>query len=407
MRLSKIIIVLLIGSLFLSEPLAFFHKGLSGVLKLGTYFGMLLFSILTLKYSKKLLFFIGAAILLLLANINNGFSAAAGVEEGVRYLFPIITLLFGYAIRKNLALLISLFVVFAVINNLWQLVNYFNWWLDIPQWFYHRYHNGAIVLIPESAGVLRATGLLGFFGAFGFLNFVSFFLVRFYYHKKYKKVLLVLFGVGVFLSLSMKLMGVFVITLLLSGGLTRFVKVSTVGVLITFIFISFNPHRTRLLLRELDRKISFYITEGNSARSESYRVMYNEIVNGNLLGRGVGVFGGPSSTKYNSPFYEAVNFNWHSMSFLKTTDTFYPHLFVELGIVGGVIFILMIISPVFKWKFSRRELTVLGILYFVLLFDSIFAFSLKNPSLLLCSLLFVYPIIHYETKVRRLKEKLN
>ncbi|MCB0745679.1 MAG: hypothetical protein KDC67_17380, partial [Ignavibacteriae bacterium] len=130
---------------------------------------------------------------------------------------------------------------------------------------------------------------------------------------------------------------------------------------------------------------------------ESYRVMFNEIGNFNLFGQGVGVFGGPASTAYNSWYYKMVGFNWYDTKWLNltTTDTFPPHLFVELGIIGGLLYLLVLITPLFRKKFNKRYLLVLAI-YFCLFFDMLFSFSLNNLDYLLFSLVFVYPILYYK-----------
>ncbi|MBE4158626.1 hypothetical protein HJ102_13755 [Vibrio parahaemolyticus] len=87
-------------------------------------------------------------------------------------------------------------------------------------------------------------------------------------------------------------------------------------------------------------KIEFYVSVGNSARFESYRVMYESLTSGNFFGEGIGSFGGPSSTNYNSPLYQSYYFNWYGMQEqLNTTDTFYPHVFVELGLFTGIIYL--------------------------------------------------------------------
>ena len=55
-------------------------------------------------------------------------------------------------------------------------------------------------------------------------------------------------------------------------------------------------------------RVEQYITKGDSARAESYRVMFDDLADFNLFGRGIGSFGGPSSVTYNSPVYPDTNF---------------------------------------------------------------------------------------------------
>ncbi|WP_158655209.1 hypothetical protein [Flavivirga eckloniae] len=140
-------------------------------------------------------------------------------------------------------------------------------------------------------------------------------------------------------------------------------------------------------------RIKEYVTEGNSARAESYRVMFSDFSDFNLFGRGVGSFGGPSSVSYNSPVYQEVNFNWYVTTNLATTDTYYPHLFVETGIIGGLLYIFILLSPMLlKWKTDKFK--IVFIIYFALFIDSLFSYSLNNIAFLAVSLTFIYPIYY-------------
>ncbi|MNL24573.1 hypothetical protein D3C87_1460160 [compost metagenome] len=138
----------------------------------------------------------------------------------------------------------------------------------------------------------------------------------------------------------------------------------------------------------LDDKIAFYITQGNSARSESYRVMFESLLQPNFLGEGLGSFGGPASTRYDSPLYQKYNFNWYGLEEqLATTDTLYPHIFVELGIFGGLLYLLFIFTYGFR---KANPLWIVVATSFAL--DNLASFSLLSPpyffSAALCMLLF-------------------
>ena len=85
--------------------------------------------------------------------------------------------------------------------------------------------------------------------------------------------------------------------------------------------------------------------------------MFDDLADFNLFGRGIGSFGGPSSVTYNSPVYPDTNFNWYYTIDLKTTDTFFPHLFVEVGFIGGLLYLLIILSPIFfRWPKDKFEI---------------------------------------------------
>ena len=80
---------------------------------------------------------------------------------------------------------------------------------------------------------------------------------------------------------------------------------------------------------------------------------------------------------------------------LATTDTYYPHLFVELGILGAVSYLIFIFTPLIKPISKKKWLTLIAI-YLALLFDSLFSFALNNVAYLMLSIVLVYPIIVYE-----------
>ena len=126
--------------------------------------------------------------------------------------------------------------------------------------------------------------------------------------------------------------------------------------------------------------------------------MWKEISNFNLFGHGVGSFGGPGSLKYDSPYYASVNFKWLDTFWMKmtTVDTFPPHVFIELGIVGGLLFFLVLLTPLIKKRVSAMVL----IIYFTLFFDMLFTFSLANLEYMMFSFVLVYPIYFYEEKQR-------
>jgi MFS superfamily sulfate permease-like transporter len=131
-----------------------------------------------------------------------------------------------------------------------------------------------------------------------------------------------------------------------------------------------------------------------SVRVESYIVMFKELFNGNLFGKGIGAFGGPASLKYHSPYYEQVHFTWPDTYWMKmtTVDTFPPHVFVELGLIGGSLFFLVLISPLFR----RYVPNMVIIIYFTLFFDMLFTYSLASLEYMMYSLVLIYPIIYYE-----------
>ncbi|WP_299363749.1 hypothetical protein [Winogradskyella sp.] len=329
---------------------------------------------------------------------SRSYNYRAALEDGIRYFFPVAVILYGYYNKHKLNLFVGFIIVFALINFVVQFKNYYHYYIDPErQWFYSRFfvesENRMIYWPPVIFGLLRATGLVVFFGAFGILNFVAFWLTHYYYHGKYRKLCLTIFTIGVFMSTSFKTIGFFLLTLAIKyyNKLKYFL---IVPVLLALIYLLMGSSMRNDLEKSIEIRLKLYVIEGNSARSESYRVMAKEFKDFNLIGKGIGVFGGPASTKYKSPYYDEVNFNWYDTTYIATTDTYYPHLFVEMGILGGLSYLSLILSPVFLRIIKKRKLKILALVYGMLFFDALFTFSINNLVMLTMTLLFVYPIIY-------------
>jgi hypothetical protein len=404
MKLRKINILLNIKILlpfvliYVAEILQFSDKDLSGKIKLAAIFYMLLY-VLFKKINSTLFQVILLFLPFFIYGFYDSYNMNASIEDGIRYLIPIIILLYGYSIRTHYKLLFGFLVIFTLLNDFVQINNYINWIRGSIQWFYYKTDYG--MQYNTSSGIIRGTGIVGFFGLFGFLNMVSFFIIQKYYYGKYKKLLLTITVISVLMSLSYKTIGTFLFIIFVSYK--NKLKVIYITSILIIGGILMYPKKMLNFVDDLWRKIDFYITEGNSARAESYRVMFSELFNFNFFGRGIGSFGGPASVKYNSPLYEFFNFNWYYTTTLATTDTYYPHLFVELGIVGGLMYLFVICIPLIR-KTKISKLKVPLIIYFTLLFDTVFSFSLNNPAFLMFSLVFIYPIFYYESNVKSLLE---
>jgi hypothetical protein len=385
---------------FIAEIISFRNQSLGSILKLSATFYMFLYSLFYLKFDGKIIFILGLFIPIFLYHIFISFNFNAAIEEAIRYLFPIIVLIYGYAIRNYYLLIIYFIISYALLNNIYQPIVYINWLRDVPeQWFYYQVaSNTDNYYYNSTMGIIRAVGLIGFFAAFGFLNLISYFLTRQFYIGKHKKIVLNIFVFGVFSSLSFKAIGVlmFLMFLLSKHKHKLIFWALPIFVLLTITF----PQKIKGFREQLMFRVETYITEGNSARAESYRVMFEDIAEFRFLGRGVGSFGGASSTKYNSPVYDKVDFNWYDTNFLSTTDTYFPHAFVELGIIGGLLYFLIILAPLIKRRYNKQVLLILFVIYFALFFDSLFSFALNNLGYLMISLVLIYPILEYEKKIK-------
>src|SRR5690625_996808 len=360
---------------------------------------MIVYIIVRQKLSVNLLFFTALFIpFWLYALFNNPYSQDAAYSDGIRYLFPIVTLYYSFSIKDYFPLLMKFVVAFVIINFITQLLNYFFWLAGAKdQWFYYTYAN-EVRGVNKTAGIIRETEIVVLFLLFEFINLIAFFLIHKYYNKKYKILLLFICVLGLFLSFSYKGIGAFGIVLVFYYYKQIFKVIGYIFIGMLMIYIVF-PDKINRFANDITLRISLYITEGNSARSESYRVMMDEIKGGNWLGRGAGVFGGPASTEYNSPYYQKVNFNWFDAGWmqLKTTDTYPPHAFVELGTIGGLLYFLLLLSPIIKTRINTNY-KIAFVIYFCLMSDMMVSFSLNNFEYLFFSLVFIYPILYFDKR---------
>jgi hypothetical protein len=393
-KIINFLILLPFILVYVGSTLTAFSKEMSSLFKFGAFLYMLSYVVINQKVNRNLFFTTLFFLPILLYGIIISFNINAGLDDGIRYLFPIVVLFYSYSIKKHLKVLIAFIIAFVIINFITQLFNYYYWYQGGVQWFYYTTSDG-LMWANKTAGILRATGTVVFFGFFGFFNMIAFLILNKFYFGKYKSILLGITLFGLLGSLSFKAFGAFLIVLAVYYYKKVYKIAGYILLLIIGVYFTY-PAKINLFVENLILRIQLYITKGNSARSESYRVMFNEFANFNFFGRGVGAFGGPASTKYNSPLYNEVHFNWYDAEWLNlpTTDTYLPHLFVELGIVGGIIYLLVLVTPLLKTKINKNMMLVLAI-YFCLFFDMIFSFSLNNLEYLLFSLIFVYPILNY------------
>ncbi|MGB3452322.1 MAG: hypothetical protein WBA59_00690 [Moheibacter sp.] len=327
---------------------------------------------------------------------NNPYDINAAVSDGIRYMFPVVTLYYSYSIKEYFPLLLKFVVFFIIINFLVQLSNYFFWLKGAQdQWFYYTMPGGTR-WANQTAGVIRATGTVVFFSLFGFINLVAFFLIQRHYNHRFKIILLLISVLGLFLSFSYKGIGAFAIILIFYYFKKLYKVVIYFGFAVALVYISF-PKMINNFIEDSALRLSLYVTEGNSARSESYRVMFNEIKDGNWFGKGAGVFGGPASTEFKSPYYHEVNFNWYDTKWmgLTTTDTYPPHAFVELGTIGAIVYFFLLMIPLIRSNITNNYKMAL-IVYFCLMSDMLVSFSLNNLEYLFFSLIFIYPILFYK-----------
>lgn len=370
--------------------------------ELGSYFKFTAFGIMILyvfyknKLNKNLILSTLLFIPFLIYGIIISFNINAGISDGLRYLFPIIILFYSYSIKNKFDILLKFVVIFLILNFITQIFNYVNWVRGVEQWFYRQ--RDGYTTYNSVSGILRGTGVVVFFGFFGFLNLISYLLIQKFYEGRFKKLFLLISIFGIFSSISYKTIGTFIL-LLVVYYYKYFIKILTIFLLSLILVLNFFKEKVIDFINNFYTRIQLYVTGSESARSESYRVMFEEIKSFNLFGKGVGLFGGPGSINFDSPYYDEVNFKWFDAGWLNlvTTDTYYPHLFVELGIIGAIMYLITLCVPLLRRNLDNKQIFVF-VIYFVLFLDALFSFSLNNPEFLMFSLVFVYPILNQNNK---------
>ncbi len=380
-----------LGAIFINV-----NHSVSTILKLSSFAYMSIYVITCRKTDRNLLILLLLFLPFWIYGIFHSFHIKAGIEDGIRYMFSVAALFYGYCIRKHLPLVIKFIAIFVVLNFLVQLVNYYNWIRGVDQWYYYRINN-VRYYARTMGGILRGTGLVTEFAFYAFMNAVSFFILYAFYRGKYRKIVLGTSVLGFLSALSYKTM-VSVLVIIMYFFRRHLLKVLTGLVLIAIILTFYFPEQTKKFVQDMEYRLQAYIIEGKTARTESYRVMFDEIKHLNFFGRGIGAFGGPASTKYHSPYYQESGFNWYEMAWanLSTTDTYLPHPIVELGIIGSFFYFLLLTAPIFR----RKVPVLIIIIYFLLFFDMLFTFSLNNLEYMMYSLVLIYPILYQYNQLK-------
>ena len=114
-----------------------------------------------------------------------------------------------------------------------------------------------------------------------------------------------------------------------------------------------------------------------------------EIINNNpLLGVGPGKFGGWVSINFKeSEIYQLYDISTYGIS---SIDMFYPHLFAETGIIGGIVYLFLYLKPFYFFKkfinsYDNEIATVSTTMFLLvscLLFIGITSISLETQLIL-------------------------
>jgi hypothetical protein len=357
-KFSPLVLILL--SLLLDKD----YILISRLLKMISFIGIIAQVFIYKNKSVFIYFGIFLFFYLLFLTFYNNIYLYQALEDGFRYFIPISALVYGSIISKYKKEIIIILLSFIILNDLFQVMSFLIKPLLFPNYSYHLY---------------RAKGLLSFFDFFGFINLIGVIILNeFKYKFKFRYLLLILFLLSIFWSISYKMILITVLYLFL-----RNIKLLSVFLLVTPILYFYRTTFVNDIVIRMNR----YILVLDSTRAESYRIIFNNFSDFLLLGKGPGVFGGPASTKYNSYFYKLYNFDWHYSYGMSTNDSYYPHLFVELGFVIALLYLFIIfVTPTILTK--GKIISIIIIL--VLAINSIFTFSLNSFDYCFFSLILVF-----------------
>lgn len=350
---------------FISSIVENYNDSLSFMIKIFALSLMFFVIIIKNNYHKEFLYLSLLFIFMLIINTINSYNYNAALESLIRFLFLPIVLLYAYTIKEKSLQITKVIIFFALISNFIYIYNVFHEYLNFgPSIIEYR---------TKDSGYLFNAGFFDVSNAI--LQLSAFIFIYEFDKSKYKLYKLFFFFFLTLFTFSYKTLPFLFIYLFIKANNQQ----KLIVLILLVIFLSIFSNTIDDTMEILRVKLSVYIFEGGSARFESYRVMFETLFNGNFFGLGLGTFGGPESIKYNSTIYQEYHFNWGWMNFLKTTDTSYPHLFVELGIIGSIIFILLMYLPVkiIKEKSNKIPFSV-SILYSAYLFECIFSYGLFN-----------------------------
>lgn len=330
--------------------------------------------------------------------VFNTYDMAASFNAMARYLIPLLFLLYGLVYRDKVDELASAVFALAIANNLVQCVAYVFYVSDI-----------AFLPVDVLTGALpRATGLAGICG-YSLVNYACAVISFFCLEERVRLRSCLFFFVFGLASFSFKAMPSYGLLGLLMLRLRNRAAIASVAVVVMCVAVlAWVEIRTGSLSREIVSRYYAYGVDDTSARRDSYRVMFESLGGGNVLGEGLGCFGGPVSTKYNSPTYQKYDFSWGECISMTTTDTYFPHVFVELGLVGGLLYLGMFALPAMQG--ARRDRSVFLLPYFALCFglfvEGIASFSVQSfDSIVISSLLF--GLYHRGQRAVRVTTRLN
>lgn len=313
------------------------------------------------------------------------FNIEAALGALVKDIVPIVFIMFGYVYRTHAHQILKILVCLALFNNLFQIILIYPLQLlDLL---------GGRIPFPGSP-FFRASGVLDV-AAYEYLNFIGA-ITCLIYNRQFKAKLFLSFIFFGLLAFQAKSIPVFLLLFLV--GIWRYKVASTLILAVSFVgFISlFLLSVNNGILSELggyvdtlfSDRFERYISYSDSVRTISYNAAFNELGNGNIFGTGLGMFGGPQATIFQSPLYIQY---MPQDSQLITSDTYYPHVLVEWGLLGFIVFFTHIFLPLFyKFKSIEGKFFYWAVIMFILLGNTVtFAYEDTIRGFIVFPLLFI------------------
>ncbi len=238
-------------------------------------------------------------------------------------------------------------------------------------------------------GFLRTPSLIGHPNAFGLYS-LMFFIFDYSIHKKIRWQNII-FGIGIFLSISRMIWAAFFLSsiyLFLQGGN----KKSIIPLIFIIIVVFATP--------------SFFIRTSKEMRNEESFRGYTlsksmEIWRSHpFLGVGPGRYGGVVSVTFNSPVYDKYNFSkkWYNFGLkgFHSIDQFWPQILAEMGLFGAFNFVILLFilwRIPYKAKLTAKSIFSKNMLLGFSVFPIILAVYLLGSGLNLTSILLTYSVL--------------
>lgn len=380
-KITKLFLIIPIILVLVSVIIDSYSKEISQIIKIIALLWILASNLI---FNRNFIFFsltIVVAAFILFLGMYRQIELMQLIESGIRYLTPIIVITYGFQLKIYRKTVLIILLTFVLLNNFYQLFN----------WLIASFFNDNI-----GFKIKRAVGFVGYFDFFGFINIIGLFIINQKETLKLKKSLFLLlssvFSIFLLWSLSLKMIVIYLIYVLFFN---RKLLLFTLPVL-PFVFV----YKDRLI-SAVTLRLNRYVIKPQSARSESYRVLFEYFNDFLIIGQGPGTFGGPASSKYESVLYDKYNFKWFGEQAMSTTDTYYPHLFVELGIPFGLLYLFFIlILPLISIQKNYTSVLII----FTISINSVFSFALNSLSYCIFSfmLIFILSNVKFELENKKI-----